>query len=71
MNELLHMQNVFFDSKDFLKKDAPKKVEILDIGNNIASTKVIAWWGIDYILLSKRAYKWMIEQVYYDYGKVH
>lgn len=54
------------EKKHFAKKDAPKKVEALDVGNSIASEKVTAWWGIDYILLSKRGDKWMIEQVLWE-----
>ena len=52
--------------KNFAKPDAPKKVEVLDIGNSIASAKVTAWWGIDYILLSKQGNKWIIEQVLWE-----
>ena len=52
--------------KNFAKPDSPKKVEILDIGNTIASAKVSAWWGIDYILLSKQGDHWMIEQVLWE-----
>lgn len=52
--------------KHFAKPDAPKKVEVLDIQNTIASAKVTAWWGIDYILLSKQNEKWMIEQVLWE-----
>ena len=52
--------------KNFAKADAPKKVEVLDIGNTIASAKVTAWWGFDYILLSKQNEKWMIEQVLWE-----
>jgi len=52
--------------KNFAKPDAPKKVEVLDIGNSIASAKVTAWWGIDYILLSKKENKWIIEQVLWE-----
>lgn len=54
------------EKKEFPAADAPKKVEILDISNTIASVKVTAWWGIDYILLSKRGDKWMIEQVIWE-----
>lgn len=54
------------EKKNFAKPDAPKKVEILDMGNTIASAKVTAWWGIDYLLLSKRGDKWMIEQVIWE-----
>lgn len=52
--------------KNFAKPDAPKKVEVLDIGSSIASAKVTAWWGIDYILLSKQGDKWIIEQVLWE-----
>ena len=52
--------------KNFANKDSPKKVEILDIANSIASAKVTAWWGIDYILLSKQHGKWMIDQVLWE-----
>jgi hypothetical protein len=54
------------EKKHFAKSDAPKKVEVLDIMNQIASAKVTAWWGTDYILLSKNADKWMIEQVLWE-----
>jgi hypothetical protein len=52
--------------KNFAKADAPKKVEVLDIMNSIASAKVTAWWGVDYILLSKQGDKWSIEQVLWE-----
>jgi hypothetical protein len=52
--------------KNFAKPDAPKKVEILDIGNHIASAKVTAWWGIDYILLARQDDRWVIEQVLWE-----
>ena len=52
--------------KNFAKTDAPKKVEVLDLGSSIASAKVTAWWGIDYILLSKQGDKWIIEQVLWE-----
>ena len=55
-----------FEKKNFAKEDAPKKIEVLDIGNSIASVKITAWWGIDYMLLSKREDKWMIEQVLWE-----
>jgi len=54
------------EKKNFPKADAPKKVEVLDIGHTIASAKVYAWWGIDYILLAKQNGKWMIEQVLWE-----
>ena len=52
--------------RNFAKPDAPKKVEVFEIGNTIASAKVTAWWGIDYVLLSKQGDKWVIEQVLWE-----
>jgi hypothetical protein len=52
--------------RKFAKPDAPKKVEVFEIGNTIASAKVTAWWGIDYVLLSKQGDKWIIEQVLWE-----
>tara|TARA_R100000935_G_scaffold27288_2_gene47461 strand:+ start:40273 stop:40737 length:465 start_codon:yes stop_codon:yes gene_type:complete len=54
------------EKKNFAKADAPKIVEVLDIANTIAATKVTAWWGIDYVLLSKKDTVWMIEQVLWE-----
>ena len=52
--------------KNFAKAEAPKKVEVLDIMNTIASAKVTAWWGVDYVLLSKQGDQWMIEEVLWE-----
>jgi phosphohistidine phosphatase SixA len=43
-----------------------RKVEILDISNHIASAKITAAWGVDYVLLSKDEGQWMIEQVIWE-----
>ena len=55
-----------FDKKSFPKAGSPKKVEVLDILNTTAVAKVTAWWGMDYILLSKQEDKWMIEEVLWE-----
>ncbi|MBK7938324.1 MAG: nuclear transport factor 2 family protein [Lewinellaceae bacterium] len=49
--------------KRFAKPDAPKTVAILDVQEQIACAKVVAWWGMDYILLAKKGGTWWIEQV--------
>ncbi len=54
------------EKKNFPAADAPKKVEVLDIMNHIAIAKVTAWWGTDYIMLSKSGDKYMIEQVLWE-----
>ncbi len=51
------------EKQRFPKADAPRGIEIYDVDDNIAAAKVTAWWGFDYILLSKEDDKWMIQQV--------
>lgn len=55
-----------YEKKSFAKPDAIKKVEVLNIMNTIAAAKVTAWWGVDFILLSKQNDQWMIEQVLWE-----
>lgn len=52
--------------KQFAKADDPKIIEVLNVSNTIAAAKVTARWGVDYMLLSKRGDKWMIEQVLWE-----
>ena len=52
--------------KSFAKPGSPKKVEVLDIITTIAVAKVTAWWGMDYLLLSKQDDVWMIEEVLWE-----
>ena len=40
-----------------------KKVEIMDLMNQIAAIKVTAWWGVDYLHLGKYDGQWMIAHV--------
>ena len=54
------------EKKKFAKNGAPKGVEVLDISNHIAAAKITAWWGVDYVLLSKNDGIWMIEQVIWE-----
>ena len=51
------------EKKRFPKPDAPKKVTVLEVQEQIACVKVIAWWGMDYLLLAKHDGTWRIEQV--------
>ncbi len=54
------------ENKNFPKPDAPKKVEVIDFTNKIAIVKISAWWGVDYMLLTKMGDKWMIGQVVWE-----
>jgi len=51
------------EKENFAKPDAPRGIEIYHVSEKIASAKVSAWWGFDYMLLSKEEGKWMIKQV--------
>lgn len=50
-------------NKRLAKPDAPKKIVILDVEEQVAAAKLTAWWGIDYLLLAKHDNVWVIEQV--------
>ena len=52
--------------KQFAPATAPKEVKIFEVGEHIAAAKVTAWWGIDYLLLSKESGSWMIEEVIWE-----
>ncbi|MGZ8470190.1 MAG: nuclear transport factor 2 family protein [Gemmatirosa sp.] len=41
----------------------PKQVDVLDVLDQTAATKVTAWWGTDYLLMGKFDGKWMITHV--------
>lgn len=51
------------EKKRFPKPDAPKQVFVLEVQEQIACVKVVAWWGMDYLLLAKHGETWHIEQV--------
>ena len=46
-----------------MPQDAPKEVIIFDVLDQIASVKLVAWWGIDYMHLAKYEGKWKIVNV--------
>jgi len=41
----------------------PKKIEVFDQQDQTASAKLTAWWGSDYLLLSRINNRWMITHV--------
>jgi hypothetical protein len=43
--------------------DAPREVAVFEVLDQIASARVRAWWGVDYLLLAKYNGQWMIKQV--------
>jgi len=54
------------EKEDYASADAPRIVEVMDVKEYIAAAKVTAWWGEDYLLLSKRSGSWRIEQVIWE-----
>ncbi len=46
-----------------IPKDAPKRIEILDVLDTTAIAKLVAQWGIDYMHLGKFDGKWKIVNV--------
>ncbi|CAN5232283.1 hypothetical protein BH09BAC6_BH09BAC6_13470 [soil metagenome] len=41
----------------------PKKIEVFDVLDKTACAKLTAWWGTDYLLLTKTDGKWLITHV--------
>jgi hypothetical protein len=54
------------ENKRMGKTDSPKEVVVLDVLKVTAVARVRALWGYDYLLLSKRNGKWMIEEVIWE-----
>ena len=42
---------------------APKEVEILDVRDQTAVVRVVAWWGQDYLTMARYDDRWMIVHV--------
>jgi Putative lumazine-binding len=63
---LFYARKDIAENKRMGKKDSPKIVVILDVMKVTAAAKVTALWGSDYLLLSKRNGKWMIEEVIWE-----
>lgn len=42
---------------------APKEVEILDVRDQTAVVRVVAWWGQDYLQMARYDDRWMIVHV--------
>jgi hypothetical protein len=43
--------------------NAPYDIQVLDIADQTAATKVTAWWGIDYLLMARVDGRWQIYHV--------
>jgi hypothetical protein len=49
--------------RDKAPPDALRRIELLDVLDQIAVAKLTALWGIDYLTLAKYDGRWMIQQV--------
>jgi putative lumazine-binding protein len=52
-----------YNKEGKLSQDAPKEVTVLDVLDQIATVKLVAVWGVDYMHLAKLDGKWMIVNV--------
>ena len=43
--------------------DAPRQVVALEVLDQVAAAKVVAWWGTDFLHLARIDGRWMITQV--------
>ena len=46
-----------------MPENAPKEVTVFDVQEQIATAKLTAWWGTDYMHLAKYDGKWMIVNI--------
>ncbi len=61
--ELIHTAETY-NKRGWIPQDAPKKIEIYDVSEKVASAKLEAIWGFDYMMLGKDdSGKWKIVQV--------
>ncbi len=51
------------ERKNFARPDAPRDVVIYEVLDQIASAKVTAFWGVDYLLMARFDGQWMITHV--------
>jgi len=52
-----------WNKEDWVPDDAPKDINLLDIQEKIAVVKVTAYWGIDYLHISRNHAQWRIAQI--------
>jgi hypothetical protein len=52
-----------WNKDQWVPEDAPEEVEILDLQEKIAMVKLTAFWGVEYLQLSKTGEQWLIVQI--------
>ncbi len=61
--EFLTYANRVKANKRFASATAQKEITVLDVLDQTASAKLVAFWGVDYLLLAKYNGRWMITNV--------
>jgi putative lumazine-binding protein len=61
--EFLAYANRVRQNRRFAPATAPKEVTVFEVLDQTASAKLVAYWGVDYLLLAKQDGKWMITNV--------
>jgi putative lumazine-binding protein len=61
--EFLAYANRVKTNKRFAPANAAKDITVYDVLDQTASAKLIAYWGVDYLLLAKYDGRWMITHV--------
>ena len=55
-----------WNKEGWLPEDAIKKVEVLDLQEQIAIVKVTAYWGVDYLEIVKTQNGWLILNILWE-----
>jgi hypothetical protein len=61
--EFLAYANRVKANKRFAPATAPKDITVFDVLDQTASAKLVAYWGVDYLLLAKTNGNWMVTHV--------
>jgi len=60
--ELLELSK-HYNEDGKMPEDAPKEVTVFEVQEQIATAKLAAWWGTDYMHLAKYDGKWLIVNI--------
>ena len=61
--EMIGYANTFKKNGRTTPATAPREVTVVEVNDQTATAKVVAWWGIDYLHLARYNGKWMIVNV--------
>jgi hypothetical protein len=62
-DQMIEFANGVKERGDFAAEDAPKEVVLLEVTDQIAAVKVVAWWGFDYLHLARYNGAWKVIHV--------